>query len=407
MKAPKRMSDLNSNRLCVLQLVPRLDAGGVERTAVEISAGIRNVGGRALIATSGGRMVKDAELAGAEVFLMPLDSKNPIVMAQNVRKIADLIRREDVRIVHARSRAPAWSGIRAADICHIPFVTTYHGIYSEKNRIKKMYNSIMTKGEIVIANSNFTKDHILSRHAVSADKIVTIPRGVDTSSFDVKVVDESKVANLRADWEIDNQDSVVFLLPARFTRWKGHELVIRAAQELLDSGIENFHVVLAGQAKDAGPYMDELDAMTPPGSSLNDHVSIREHISDMPAAYAASDFVLSPSVEPEAFGRTVAEAMSMERPVLASDHGAPAETVVDGVTGWLVPSGDVHAWAAAMRRAILAPPEERRAMGLAGRERVRQHYSLSTMVDATLAVYEDLLTTKKGKRAVRAESTAR
>jgi glycosyltransferase involved in cell wall biosynthesis len=127
----------------------------------------------------------------------------------------------------------------------------------------------------------------------------------------------------------------------------------------------------------------------------------------MPLAYAASDFVLSPSVEPEAFGRTVAEAMSMERPVLASDHGAPAETVVDGVTGWRVPPGDVHAWAAAMRRAILAPQEERRAMGLAGRERVRQHYSLATMVDATLAVYEDLLTTKKGKRGVQAESTAR
>jgi glycosyltransferase involved in cell wall biosynthesis len=354
----------------LLQVTPRLDSGGVERTTVDIAAAFVREGGRSLVASAGGRLEAELREGGSRLCRLPLASKNPLVIWRNASRLAELIRREGVDIVHARSRAPAWSALWAARRTGVPFVTTYHGIYSGSG-LKQAYNAVMARGDVVIANSRFTRNHILAAHKVDPDRVVAIDRGVDLERLDEP--GENRLQVLRELW--GELEGTIFLLPARLTPWKGHDLAIAAAARLTSPHT----LILAGEGKPG--YAEQLRRNAPA------NVRLVGHVSDMAAAYSLADFVLAPSLDPEAFGRTVVEPQAMRRPVLAAAHGAPADSVVDGVTGWLVAPGDVEAWARAMQRACETPTMVRVRMGAAGRARAEANYSVARMARATLDVY--------------------
>lgn len=380
----------------VLQVIPALETGGAEQTTIDVAAAVVRAGGRALVASEGGRMEARLVEAGARSIRLPLGSKSPLTMAANARKLAQLIRKEGVSLVHARSRAPAFSALRAAQRTGAPFVATYHGVYSSRTPLKRWWNAVMTRGDLVIANSEYTRDHVIAEHRLDPARIVTIPRGVDLDRFDPDRVAPERVAELCNAWGIGAEDpGPKLLLAGRLSRWKGQTLMIDAVGRLVtEGGAPNFMLIMAGDDQGRRDYRAELERAVI-DNGLSDSVRLVGHVDDMPAAYKLADLAAAPSLEPEAFGRTAVEPQAMARPVLAADHGAVRETVVDGETGWRVPPGDVDAWAAALRTALDAGPDRWAALGAAGQARVRRLYSVQAMTDATLEVYARVLAARR------------
>jgi glycosyltransferase involved in cell wall biosynthesis len=377
----------------VLQVVPELDTGGVEQTVVDISEAIIAAGGRSIVATKGGRLEERLLKKGATVIHLPVHSKNPFVQWQNYQALRKLIRREGTDIVHVRSRAPAMAAIKAAKAEGIRSVATYAGIYNAKSALKRWYNSQMTRADTIIANSDFTRAHILKTYPkVSPEKVIGIPRGIDMKRFDSEAFDVRKIMKLEQEWGLLAGDGRIrFLLAGRLTKWKGQALVVEAANMLRHEDIDNFLIVMVGDDQGRSDYTKALrDSIHKYG--LEERVKLVGHCADMPSAYTACHYALTPSLEPEAFGRTAVEPQAMQRPPLASDHGATVETVLPGETGWLVKPGDAHAWADAMKVAIALPEHDRFEMGHLGREYVKDQYSLPLMCERTLDVYRALLT---------------
>ena len=375
----------------LLQVVPELETGGAEQTTLDVARAVIDAGGRALVATRGGRMTARLEADGARLAQMPVQSKNPLVMLGNAARLVDLIRREKVSLVHARSRAPAFSALWAAQATKTPFVATYHGVYMAKSGVKRWYNAVMTRGDLVIANSDYTRDHVLAEHHLDPAKIVTIPRGVDLDRFNPSYVTPDRLEKLRSDWGIAATDRrTKFLLAGRLTRIKGHLTIIDAAARMRAQGRTDFVVIFAGDDQGRTEYGEELAKATA-NAGLADQVKVVGHCSDMPAAYLVSDVAILPTIVPESFGRAAVEPQAMGRPVIASNHGGTVETVADGVSGWLVAPGDASAWAAAMIKAIDLGPGKRGEMGQLGMNRTRQLYRVDAMCAATLAAYEQVL----------------
>jgi glycosyltransferase involved in cell wall biosynthesis len=375
----------------ILQVTPTLNAGGVERTTIEIADAISRAGGLALVASAGGRLEPDLEAAGGELIRLPASSKNPVTMAFNVGRIARMARARGVELIHARSRAPAWSALIAARRLKLPFVTTYHGVYNAKTPLKRFYNSVMARGDVVIANSEFTRAHVMAAYGVASERIVAIPRGVDGAVFDPAKFDLAHISAQRALWGVaEGASRLVILLPARLTRWKGQLVLIDAAARLDSRRPGSVQVILAGDAQGRTRYVEELKAAIAIGG-LSERALIVGHVDAIAAALAASDVVVLPSIEPEAFGRGAIEAQAMARPVVAAAHGGLAETIVDGETGLLVPPGDAQALAGALERLIDMGPAARSEMGRRGRERAMRLYTTTAMQAATLQVYDRLL----------------
>ncbi|WP_240048431.1 glycosyltransferase family 4 protein [Crenalkalicoccus roseus] len=369
----------------MLQVLPALDAGGVERGTLEIAEALAAGGFRALVASSGGALVPALERLGARHVTLPLASKNPLAVWRNAAALAALIRREEVRIVHARSRAPAWSALLAARRTGARLVTTYHGTYNEGLPGKRLYNSVMVRGERVIAISDFIAAHIRSRHGTDPARIRVIPRGVDPGRFDPAAVDPARVAALRAAWGVPEGRPVV-MLPGRLTRWKGGRVLVEAMARLPEGPL----ALLVGDARGREGFRAELETLIA-ARGLEGRVRLVGHAEDMPAALLLAEVVVHASTDPEAFGRTVIEAQAMQRPVIAADLGAPRETVEETVTGWRVPPGDPAALAQAIGWVLALPPAERAAVGRRARERVLARYTTRAMQQATLAVYRELL----------------
>ncbi len=362
----------------ILQVLPALDAGGVERGTLEIAEAIQTAGFRALVASSGGRLVPALEATGARHIALPLATKSPIGIWRNAAALAALVRAEGVAILHARSRAPAWSAWLAARRAGARFVTTYHGTYGEGFPGKRLYNSVMARGDRVIAISRHIEEHIRATHGRESR---VIPRGVDLRRFDPALVAPERIAALRAEWAVP-EGAPVILLPARLTRWKGQGVLIEALAQLPGA-----IAVLAGDPQGRDAYVAELRALAE-ARGVAGRLRIPGHVADMPAALLAADVVVHASIEPEAFGRSVIEAQAMGRLIVAADLGGPRETVAHGVTGWLTPPGDTAALAAQIRAALALPPEARTAMGQAARARVP---TMEAMQEATLALYRELL----------------
>ena len=374
----------------ILQVAPELSAGGVERTVLEVTEAIVQAGGRALLASRGGRLEGEFAQLGGELYRMDAKSKNPVVLKANEGKLKRIIHDEGVHLVHARSRAPAWSAYGAAKASGVPFVTTYHGAYSGHSGLKRKYNSVMAKGELVIANSQWIAEHVHQVHHVPAERIVTIPRGVDLAAFDPDVVNAGRIADVRARWSLTDDKRLTLFLPGRLTEWKGQILALQAMGLLAPEEREGLVLVLAGDAQGRTAYEGRIyDTIR--HLQLDGQAMVVGHESDMPAAYLASDIVLAPSTRPEAFGRVAAEASAMGKPVIVSDHGGGRETVLDGETGARVEPGDPAALAGAIRALMAVGKTARAGMGKAGQVHVRKHFSKRGLQVATLGVYKRLI----------------
>lgn len=402
-----------SPRPAILQVIPALNIGGAERTTIDIARAVVAAGGRAVVASSGGRLLDQLLDAGAEHVEMDVKSKNPVIMALNVERLTRLAEREKIDLIHARSRAPAWSALAAARRLGLPFVTTYHSKVHEGPRLKVFYNSVMARGDAVIANSAYTAERIARVHAPDPARVFTVPRGVDISYFDDTAVAPDRIAALRKRWDIADDGRTVFLLPARISRWKGQKLAVQAAAQLLAKGTTGFRLLLVGDAQGRNAFVAEVEA-TIHTFDLSPHVALVGHCDDMAAAYALSDVVLAPSIEAEPFGRVAVEAQAMRRPVIVSDAGGQRETVLTpemtgglaAATGLAVPPNDDGALAAAMTAMLDLGPEGRRAMGERGRANAVARYSVDAMARATLDVYARLIVRKRG-RAERSDAERR
>ncbi len=370
--------------------MPRLDTGGAERATIEIAAALAREGYIPLVASEGGRMVRELEEAGGEWIALPVNAKAPHRLLANAVRLRNLIRARHIGLVHARSRAPAWSSLWAARMAGVPFVTTYHGSYTAGFSPKRFYNSVMARGDAVIANSQWTAAHIRSQYGFSPKNLVAIPRGIDLSHFDRASVAPQRIDALRRLWGA-RPGELVILLPGRLTRWKGQEVLIAALTLLSERmSLQGLRAVLAGDAQGRTTYERDLRAAIA-AAGLQDHVTIAGHVSDMPAAYLAADIVVSASTQEEAFGRVVAEASAMGRPVIATDHGGARETVIPGVTGLLVAPGNPRDLADALCGLIAAGEQERAVMGSKGRAHIAGNFTVECMCADTLALYRTLL----------------
>jgi glycosyltransferase involved in cell wall biosynthesis len=375
----------------LLQVVPELETGGAEQTTIDVARAVVAAGGRALVASRGGRMEAALAAAGGELVRLPMQSKNPLVMLQTARALRRVIRERGVSLVHVRSRAPAFPALWADRAEGLPTVATYHGIYLAKGPLKRWYNAVMTRVDRVIANSDYTRAHVLAEHRIAPARVVAIPRGVDLTRFDPEKVGPERVEALRRAWGLpaSGEGAPVFLLAGRLTPIKGHETVIAAAARLKGEG-RNLRVIFAGDDQGRTAFRQSLEAAVG-AADLEGVVRLVGHCDDMPAAFLAADIALLPTLVPESFGRAAVEPQVMGRPVIASDHGGTTETVLPGQTGWLAAPGDIKAWARAMANASDLGGDGLGALGRTARERATRLYSNDAMCAATLAVYEELL----------------
>ena len=372
----------------ILQVLPALQAGGVERGAIEIVRAIADAGGIALVASAGGRMTPLVQRAGGRHVTMKLLTKDPLGILLNAGRLARLIRAERVDIVHARSRAPAWSAMLAARRTRAAFLTTWHGVYGEDLPFKKHYNAIMARGDRVIAISEFVASRIARDYGVEPARLRTIPRGADVTAFDLGAVRGDRLHTLSRDWNLPDGAAVI-MIAGRITAWKGHGLLLEALARL-PPGTRDWVCVLVGPEQRSRKYIGRLLAQAGQLGIAN-RLRFAGHCDDMPAAFSLADVVVAPSLKPEPFGRVVVEAQAMGRPVVVAAHGAAMETVQHGISGYLFPPGDAGALAETLGFVLSMDETERRNLGHWARSGVMEQYSAGAMQRATLAVYDELL----------------
>lgn len=391
----------NLNNCAILQIIPRLDAGGAEKTTVDIAKSIVSASGRSFVACDHGRMVQDLVSNGTRFIAFPAATKNPFRIIWNSVRLVGLIREFQIDILHARSRAPAWSALIASKIANISFVTTYHGAYAGTNFFKVLYNSVMARGDVVIANSHYTASLIRRMHPFADMRIQVIHRGTDMVQFSRDSVADENIHLLRQRWGAEGKR--VILLAARLTGWKGQRVLIDAMKILVEHGITDCVAILAGDPQGRDDYVAELDKKIA-DLDLKNYVRCVGHCSDMPTAFALADIVTVPSTEPEAFGRSAVEAQALETPVIVSDLGAVPETVLsppdcpaDKRTGWRIPANDAVALAKAMMEALSLSPSERQELGRRARAHVVENFSLERMTGDTLEIYNEILAKRAEK----------
>jgi glycosyltransferase involved in cell wall biosynthesis len=367
----------------ILQVLPSLITGGVERGTVEIAQAIVEAEATALVVSAGGPLVRQIERAGGTHITLPLATKSPLRIWRNAAALEAVIRDHNVSLVHARSRAPAWSAWIACQRTGVAFVTTYHGTYTEGFPFKRRYNAVMARGRIVIAASHYIANLITTQHGLDPGRIRVIPRGVDPAVFDPAAVSGSRIAKLAQEWRLPEGMRTV-MLPGRLTSWKGHAVLLEAMARLNRPDVM---CVLVGSHQGRRDYANELERQAA-RLGITSRVRLVGQCDDMPGALCLSDVVVHASTQPEAFGRVVIEAQAMGRPVIASDLGGPVETVRHGETGWRVRPNDPDALAAAITSALDLDPETRRVLGLRARASVP---TVRSMQDATLAVYAEVL----------------
>lgn len=387
----------------ILQIIPHLDAGGAEKIVVDLAAAQAAAGYRALIASEGGRLVAEVQALGGLWLSFPAAAKNPLRMALNVRRLASLLAREQVDLVHVHSRAPAWVALGACRLRPTPMITTFHGAYGGSTALKRRYNSVMVRADLIIAHSRFIAGHIATAFPEAATRVRLVPCGFDFSAFDLAKVDAQRVRKLRESWGLAGHERMV-LLPGRLTPIKGQRLMIEAARHLLGEGLTDTKFILAGDEQGRTGYARELDQMIA-RYHLEGQVLRVGHCTDMAAAYGAAALVCMPTTVPETFGRVAVEAQAMGTPVIAASHGASSETVLAPPlvpalerTGWLVPPDDAAALAAAVREALSLGASARSALAQRARAHVVGQFGLARMNDSTLALYEEAIAANQSHR---------
>jgi glycosyltransferase involved in cell wall biosynthesis len=385
----KNQTSRSKTNPVVMQVIPRLGAGGAEQGCIDIAAELAKTGATSIVVSNGGNRVHEIIRGGSIHINLPVDSKNPVIMWKNISRLRKLIRQYDVDIVHARSRAPAWSAMKACAGTKARFMTTCHAPFNISGTAKKFYNSSIARGERVIAISNYVKDYLLQNYQIDERNIRVIHRGIAPEKFHPGAVSPSQLIRLLQEWRLPDVCSIV-LMPGRLTRWKG-QLILIEAMSLIKR--EDVFCILIGDDQGRTEYRKELEGAIH-ASNLEGRVRIVGHCNDMPAAYLLANVVVSASTEPEGFGRVPVEAQAMGRPVIATAHGGAIETIIPGLTGWLVPPGDATALAEAINEALSLTDEEKAFLAAQTMVHVEDNFTKERMVRETLDVYAELLQAK-------------
>lgn len=370
----------------IMQIVPALNAGGVEQGVIDINAAIVEAGGKSIVVSNGGTRVHEIQRAGGIHIEMPVHSKNPITMMGNIKKLKKLIAEYNVDIVHACSRAPAWSAKQAAEKTNTRFVTSVHAAHKIQNGFKRAYNSAITKGERVIVVSHFLADHLEQEYDVNPSNVRVIHRGLAVERFHPNSVTPDRLVRISEEWRIPEGAPIVFM-PARLTRLKGHKFLVDALAKLKNKDI--FCIMLGAVEKNSGYSQELMHHIDSKG--LSAQVRIVDFCKDMPAAYMLSTVVVCPSLVPEGFGRVPVEAQAMGRPIIATDHGGTRETIVKNETGWLIEPENTDEFAEALDEAINLNVKERAILATRGMSHVAENFTVEQMCAKTLDVYAELM----------------
>lgn len=376
----------------VLQILPELETGGVETGTIEIASALQEKGIKNFVASQGGRMVYELEKIGVDHLSLPLKSKNYFIMKKNAKLLADYIRKNHINIVHARSRAPAWSAYWAAKETGAHFVTTFHGTYGLGPwGIKKFYNKIMTYGERVIVISNHIKEHILKNYPqTSADKLRLIHRCADIERFSPEAVTQARLIKKIEEYNIAD-DKPVLLLPGRITRWKGQHILIHALHLMKN---QNYYCIIAGDSQGRQEYLEYLKKLAHK-YKLEGRIGFFGRYTDAPALMMNATVILSTAIEPEAFGRISVEGQAMGKIVVASNIGGTLDTIIDGKTGKLYQYDNPQALADALDWALSLSSEEAKKISQAGIKNVKEHFTKQIMCDKTIEVYREVVNQKE------------
>ena len=382
-----------SSNLKVLQVIPKLGYGGAETGCFDIAHYLPENNCGSCIVTSGGDLLKFINKDKVKVIKLPVQSKNPLIIFFNFLALIGIILFNNISIVHARSRAPAWSCLFAAKITGRKFVTTFHGTYNFKSKLKKFYNSVMVRSDLIIAGSNFIFSHIKQNYSKYLDakkKLLVIFRGINVDYFDPSTkldVDEIK---LLKKWQIE-KDKKIILLPGRLTEWKGHEVFLDAVNLVnIELGYEAFYAVILGSDQGRDLYKKKLIRLTEQHRMTN-QIKFIDHCKDMALAYKVSDIVVSASIEPEAFGRVAVEAQSMEKPIIASNIGGSNETVVDEKTGFLFESNNAKSLSQKILKTLFLDEVSIKSMGIEGRKNIIKKFNVEKMCFSTYSEYKRII----------------
>ena len=382
-----------SSTLKVLQVIPKLGYGGAETGCYDIAHYLPENNCESFIVTSGGELLKFIDKKKVKVIRLPVHSKNPILILLNSIALIGIILFNNVSIVHARSRAPAWSCLLATKITGRKFVTTFHGTYNFSSKIKKFYNSIMVRSNLIIAGSNFIFSHIKENYSKYLDekqKLLVIFRGINVDYFDSTTKLESDEKKLLKKWEIE-KDKKIILLPGRLTVWKGQEVFIEAINLVnIELGYEAFNVVILGSDQGRDLYKKKLIRLTEQ-YRMTKQVKFIDHCKDMALAYKISDIVVSASIEPEAFGRVAVEAQSMEKPIIASNIGGSNETVVDEKTGFLFDSNNAKSLSEKIIKILSMDKTSLKSIGTEARKNIIQKFNVEKMCFSTYSEYKRII----------------
>ena len=382
-----------SSNLKVLQVIPKLGYGGAETGCYDIAHYLPENDCGSFIVTSGGELLKFIDKKKVKIIKLPVHSKNPLIIFINFLALVAIILVKNISIVHARSRAPAWSCLLAAKITGRKFVTTFHGTYNFNNKIKKFYNSVMVRSDLIIAGSNFIFSHIkdnYTKYLNAKKKLLVIFRGINVDYFDPTTKLDSDEKKLLKKWQIE-KDKKIILLPGRLTGWKGQEVFIEAINLVnIELGYEAFYAVILGSDQGRDLYKKKLIRITEQ-HRLNNQVKFIDHCNDMALAYKVSDIVISASIEPEAFGRVAVEAQSMEKPIIASDIGGSNETIIDEKTGFLFESNNAKSLSKKILKVLSMDETLLKSIGKEGRKNIIQKFNVEKMCFSTYSEYKRIL----------------
>ena len=382
-----------SSNLKVLQVIPKLGYGGAETGCYDIAHYLPENDCGSFIVTSGGELLKFIDKKKVKIIKLPVHSKNPLIIFINFLALVAIILVKNISIVHARSRAPAWSCLLAAKITGRKFVTTFHGTYNFNNKIKKFYNSVMVRSDLIIAGSNFIFSHIkdnYTKYLNAKKKLLVIFRGINVDYFDPTTKLYSDEKKLLKKWQIE-KDKKIILLPGRLTGWKGQEVFIEAINLVnIELGYEAFYAVILGSDQGRDLYKKKLIRITEQ-HRLNNQVKFIDHCNDMALAYKVSDIVISASIEPEAFGRVAVEAQSMEKPIIASDIGGSNETIIDEKTGFLFESNNAKSLSKKILKVLSMDETLLQSIGKEGRKNIIQKFNVEKMCFSTYSEYKRIL----------------
>ena len=382
-----------TTKINVLQVIPKLGYGGAETGCYDIAHYLAEQDCGSFIATSGGDLLKFVKKNKVGIFKLPVHSKNPIIILLNTLFLSILIILKKINIVHARSRAPAWSCYFACLLTNTVFVTTFHGTYNFKNKFKKYYNSIMLRSKLTIAGSNFIFGHInenYNEYLNKKKKLRVIFRGINVDYFSQKNISILKQEKLKREWDL-KPDKFTILLPGRLTAWKGQGKLIEALNILVeDYNVTEFQAIFLGSDQGRKVYSKKLLSLVE-RYSLTKKIKFINHCKEMPLAYSLADVVVSTSIEPEAFGRVAVESQSMGKPIIASNIGGSKETILNKKSGFLYKHDDPRELAKSLNTVIQLSQEELKLIGNEGRKNVTKKFDVEVMCDSNLREYKKLL----------------